>query len=168
MSTPAPLVQMRGLVKHFPVGRRKAAHAVDGVTLEVRRGETLGLVGESGCGKTTLGRLICCLEEPTRGKVLFDGTDMLSLAATDLRRLRPRMQMIFQDPFSSLNPHKTVEQIIGLPLRIRGLRGKTAVRERVGELLRLVGLDASQARRFPVRQRSKQRNNGYKWILKWI
>jgi len=149
MNPDRPLVQIRDLAKYFPVGGGRAARAVDGVTLAIMRGETLGLVGESGCGKTTLGRLICRLTEPTRGAVLFDGVDILSLPSGELRRLRPRMQMIFQDPFSSLNPHKTVEQVVGLPLRIRGLRSKAALRERVSQLLQLVGLDPSQARRFP-------------------
>lgn len=139
---------MEELTKHFDAGRGRRVHAVDGVSLEIARGETLGLVGESGCGKSTLGRLICRLEEPTEGRVWFDGVDVAALPDRELRRLRPRMQMIFQDPFSSLNPHKTVEQTIALPLRIRGLRGPS-IRERAGELLELVGLDRTQAGRFP-------------------
>jgi oligopeptide/dipeptide ABC transporter ATP-binding protein len=131
------------------VGRDKFVHAVDDVTLDIARGETLGLVGESGSGKTTLGRLICRLEKPTSGSVLFDGRDTLSLPPDELRRLRPRMQMIFQDPFSSLNPHKTVEQMIALPLRIGGMRDRTDIRRRVAELLEVVGLEPQQARRFP-------------------
>jgi oligopeptide/dipeptide ABC transporter ATP-binding protein len=147
---PSPaLVRMDDLTKHFPARRRKVVHAVDGVTLEVMRGETLGLVGESGCGKTTLGRLMCLLERPTRGKVFFDEVDLLRLTPSELRPLRRRMQMIFQDPFASLNPHKTVRQIVGLPLRVLGVRHKRAMRDRVRELLALVGLDPSQERRFP-------------------
>lgn len=149
MSAARPLVQIESLTKHFPGSGGRVVHAVDGVTLEVARGETLGLVGESGCGKSTLGRLICRLEEPTRGKVVFDGIDITGLDPRELRALRPRMQMIFQDSFASLNPHKTVEQIIALPLRIGGLNGRAAVRERVAELLQLVGLDEAQATRFP-------------------
>ena len=149
MTTARPLVQIENLTKHFPGSGGRVVHAVDGVTLDVARGETLGLVGESGCGKSTLGRLICRLEEPTRGKVVFDGIDIAGLDPRELRALRPRMQMIFQDSFASLNPHKTVEQIIALPLRIRGLNGRAALRDRVAELLRLVGLDAAQAGRFP-------------------
>ncbi len=119
------------------------------MSLQIARGETLGLVGESGCGKSTLGRLICRLEEPTRGRVLFDGIDVTALPAAELRAFRPRMQMMFQDPFSSLNPHKTAEQILALPLQIKGIRARRALRSRVQELLRAVGLDPSQARRFP-------------------
>jgi oligopeptide/dipeptide ABC transporter ATP-binding protein len=131
------------------VAREKLVHAVEEVTLDIARGETLGLVGESGSGKTTLGRLICRLEEPTSGSVSFDGRQILSLPAHELRRLRPRMQMIFQDPFSSLNPHKTVEQMIALPLRIGGMRDRAGIRRRVAELLEVVGLDPQLARRFP-------------------
>jgi len=149
MSADGILLQVRGLTKRFPVARGRSIHAVDGVTLDIARGETLGLVGESGCGKTTLGRLMCRLEEPDSGTVVFDGVDIAKLPHNELRALRPRMQMIFQDPFSSLNPHKTVEQIVGLPLRLRGLRGKSTIIERVRQLLQLVGLDPSQARRFP-------------------
>jgi len=149
MTAARPLVQIENLTKHFPGSGGRVVHAVDGVTLDVARGETLGLVGESGCGKSTLGRLICRLEEPTRGKVIFDGIDIAGLDPRELRALRPRMQMIFQDSFASLNPHKTVEQIIALPLRIGGLNGRAAVHDRVTELLRLVGLDAAQAGRFP-------------------
>jgi len=143
------LLKTEDLTKHFPAGKQRVLRAVDGISLEVARGETLGLVGESGCGKTTLGRLICRLEEPTRGRIWLDGIDLLALPPADLRRLRPRMQMIFQDPFASLNPHKTVEQIVSLPLRIRGVRGAGEVRRHVHELLEHVGLDPSQANRFP-------------------
>ncbi len=149
MNADGVLVEVRGLTKSFPAGRGRSVHAVDGVTLDIARGETLGLVGESGCGKTTLGRLICRLEEASSGSVMFDGVEITRLRDKELRALRPRMQMIFQDPFSSLNPHKTVEQIVGLPVWLRGMRGREAIRARVGQLLQLVGLDPSQARRFP-------------------
>ena len=143
------LLRTEDLTKHYPAGKDRVLRAVDGVSLQIARGETLGLVGESGCGKSTLGRLICRLEEPTRGRIWLDSIDLLALPAADLRRLRPRMQMIFQDPFASLNPHKTVEQIVGLPLRIRGMRRGAEIRRRLHELLELVGLDPSQASRFP-------------------
>ncbi|UCC69729.1 MAG: ATP-binding cassette domain-containing protein [Armatimonadota bacterium] len=149
MSAGPPLVEITDLTKHFLAARERVVHAVDGVTLDIARGETLGLVGESGCGKSTLGRLICRLEDPTRGRIVFDGVDTTALSTGELRDLRPRMQMIFQDPFSSLNPHKTVEQIIALPLRIKGVRTRAEVRDRVAELLGLVGLDPGQRRRFP-------------------
>jgi oligopeptide transport system ATP-binding protein len=149
MKHSAALLETQDLTRHFPAGGGRYLRAVEEVTLQVARGETLGLVGESGCGKSTLGRLICRLEEPTRGSVRFDGTEVVGLPPVEMRRLRPRMQMIFQDPFSSLNPHKTVEQIVGLPLWIGGMRGRAEIRRRVAELLRLVGLDPSQARRFP-------------------
>ncbi len=143
------LVAVEDLTRHFPMGRGQVVHAVDGVTLDIGLGETLGLVGESGCGKSTLGRLFCGLDEPTRGRVVFDGVDITALRGGERRSFRPRMQMIFQDPFSSLNPHKTVEQIIAFPLRVKGFRTKPKVRARVEELLRLVELDPAQARGFP-------------------
>jgi len=149
MTSDDTLLRTEDLTKHFPAGKDRVLRAVDGVSLQIARGETLGLVGESGCGKSTLGRLICRLEEPTRGRIWLDRIDLLALPPADLRRLRPRMQMIFQDPFASLNPHKTVEQIVGLPLRIRGVRGSADIRRRLHELLELVGLDPSQASRFP-------------------
>lgn len=149
MNANKALLQVRDLTKHFDLGRGRVVRAVDGVTFDLLRGETLGLVGESGCGKSTLGRLLCRLEEPTRGRVIFDGVDLTSLPPRNLRPLRPRIQIVFQDPFSSLNPHKTVEQIIGLPLRIKGYRSGREIRDRVAQLLQLVGLDPAQAHRFP-------------------
>ncbi len=148
MNEVSPLLRVTDLVKHYRVGRR-ALRAVDGVTLEVARGETLGLVGESGCGKSTLGRLICCLEPPTSGSVVFDGVDVLALPERELRRMRPRMQLIFQDPFASLNPHKTVRQIVGLPLQLWERSKGEELRRRVDELLETVGIDPRQADRFP-------------------
>jgi oligopeptide/dipeptide ABC transporter ATP-binding protein len=142
------LLQVEDAAKRYRAGRSKV-RAVDGVTLEVVRGETLGLVGESGCGKSTLGRLMCCLEAPTKGRVLFEGVDAAEIPPQQLRALRPRMQMIFQDPFASLNPHKTVSQIVGLPLRIQQRASKKEIREHVAQLLEMVGLDPSQGGRFP-------------------
>jgi len=149
------LVEVKNLVKHFPVRggvflkEVAAVKAVDDVSLTIREGETLGLVGESGCGKTTLGRLILRLEEPSAGKVLFQGENILSFDKEQMRSLRRDMQIIFQDPFSSLNPRKTVSHIIGEPLLVHGLRSRRERDEKVLELLSVVGLGREHMRRYP-------------------
>jgi oligopeptide/dipeptide ABC transporter ATP-binding protein len=144
------LVRVRGLFKHFPVeGSGDVVRAVDGVTFEIVSGETLGLVGESGCGKSTVGRCLLRLIEPTRGEITFDGRDVLALSGGDLRRLRREMQIIFQDPYASLNPRMRVRDIVGEPLRIHGVGARGEARERVAELLRKVGLDPDYMDRYP-------------------
>jgi peptide/nickel transport system ATP-binding protein/oligopeptide transport system ATP-binding protein len=147
------LLRAENLVKHFPVrggwGRAKRfVHAVDGVSFTLAAGETLALVGESGCGKSTTGRLALRLIEATAGSVRFDGRDLFALDARALRAERARMQVIFQDPYASLNPRMTVGEIVGEPLMLHGLaQGRR--RERVAEILALVGLAASHAQRYP-------------------
>ncbi|SFL89576.1 peptide/nickel transport system ATP-binding protein [Geodermatophilus ruber] len=151
------LVSARGLEVHFPVRsggalRRTAGvlRAVDGVDLDIHRGETLGLVGESGCGKSTLGNALLRLVEPTGGRVTFDGTDVTGLGRRALRDLRRRAGMVFQDPFASLDPRRTVAQTVAEPLEVHGLRsGRRERAARVGELLELVGLDPAVAGRYP-------------------
>jgi oligopeptide/dipeptide ABC transporter ATP-binding protein len=151
------LVSARGLEVHFPIrsgGLRRrqtgAVRAVDGVDLDVLRGETLGLVGESGCGKSTLGNTLLRLVEPTGGRIEFAGTDITRLSGRGLRDLRRRAGMVFQDPFASLDPRRTVAQTVAEPLEVHGLHGGRRQRAaRVGELLELVGLDASVAGRYP-------------------
>ncbi|MET0621911.1 MAG: ATP-binding cassette domain-containing protein, partial [Pyrinomonadaceae bacterium] len=136
------LVRVRGLFKHFPVAASDdVVRAVDGVTFDIYRGETLGLVGESGCGKSTVGRCLLRLIEPTRGEVEFDGRDVLGVSGGELRRLRREMQIIFQDPYASLNPRMRVRDIVSEPLVIHGIGDKGERRARVAELLRKVGLD---------------------------
>src|SRR5256884_6558580 len=150
-----PLVEVRSLKKYFPIRKgllqREVArvHAVDDVTFSVREGETLGLVGESGCGKSTLGRTIVRLLEPTDGSVIFEGRDISSLGPRALRPLRRRMQMVFQDPYASLNPRKRVGSIIGSPLKIHGIDDKNGRRKRVQGLLETVGLSPEHYNRFP-------------------
>jgi oligopeptide/dipeptide ABC transporter ATP-binding protein len=150
-----PLVAVEGLRKYFPIRRgvfsRVVGHvkALDGVSFEVRRGETLGLVGESGCGKTTCGRVLLRLLDATDGRVTFDGADVLSLGRGELRALRRRMQIIFQDPYSSLNPRMTVGAMIGEALKVHRLARGKALRDRVADLLREVGLDPLHATRYP-------------------
>jgi peptide/nickel transport system ATP-binding protein len=141
-----PLVEIRNLTKIYP---HTEVRAVDNVSLDIHSGETLGLVGESGSGKSTLGRLILRLIEPTAGSILFEGCDLLSASRTEMRRLRRDMQIIFQDPFASLDPRFTVEQIIAEPLVIHGTATDVAIPARVAELLRAVGLDESALRRYP-------------------
>jgi len=149
------LVEVKNLKKFFPVrshffSREKAfVQAVVGVNLTIRRGETLGLVGESGCGKSTLGRLILRLEEPTEGQILFEGEDILLYSAEHLRLLRRQMQIIFQDPYSSLNPRKTISSIIGEPLIIHKIGGKKEREERVLKLMEVVGLRPEHINRYP-------------------
>ncbi|MCA9993496.1 MAG: dipeptide ABC transporter ATP-binding protein [Anaerolineales bacterium] len=149
------LIRVRDLQMYFPVRRgvlRRqvgAVQAVDGINFDILRGETLGLVGESGCGKSTAGRAILQLLTPTAGNVLWDGTDLTSLSKEELRKLRRHMQMIFQDPYSSLNPRMTVGNIIGEPLQIQGMGNASERKERVQELLSLVGLNPYFIKRYP-------------------
>lgn len=150
MERDGELVRVRGLFKHFPVqASDDLVRAVDGVTFEIFPGETLGLVGESGCGKSTVGRCLLRLIEPTRGEISFEGQDVLALGGKDLRRLRREMQIIFQDPYASLNPRLKVRSIVGEPLRVHGIGDKEERRERVAELLRKVGLDPDYMNRYP-------------------
>src|ERR1044071_8152216 len=144
------LVQVRGLFKHFAIeGTDDVVRAVDGVTFDIYRGETLGLVGESGCGKSTVGRCLLRLIEPTRGSVEFEGRDVLGISGAELRRLRREMQIIFQDPYASLNPRMRVRDIVAEPLIIHGMGDKGERRERVAELMRKVGLDPDYMSRYP-------------------
>jgi oligopeptide/dipeptide ABC transporter ATP-binding protein len=155
MGTGEPLLVVRDLQKYFPVKRgllsRVVANvkAVDGISFGVSRGETLGLVGESGSGKTTVGRCILRLIEPTAGAVQFDGTDILALNSNDMRRMRRHMQIVFQDPYASLNPRMTVASIVGEPLIIHGdLKGSDRA-DRVAQLLEKVGLNPDYRKRYP-------------------
>ena len=156
MRAEEPLVAVTDLVKHFPITRGAVfgrelgrVHAVDGVSLEVGHGETLGLVGETGCGKSTLGRLVTRLLEPTSGRIVYDGRDITHWSRRQLRPLRREVQMIFQDPYASLNPRRTVGTIIGEPLRIHGLGGRTERRARVRDLMARVGLNPEHYNRWP-------------------
>lgn len=147
---PAHLVTVKGLVKHFPVeGSDDVVRAVDGVSFAILRGETLGLVGESGCGKSTVGRCLLRLIEPTAGQVEFAGRDVLALGKNEMRQLRREMQIVFQDPYASLNPRMTVGDIIGEPLVIHKIGTKTERRERVRSLLLRVGLNPDYSKRYP-------------------
>jgi len=156
MSTNGSLVELEDLKVWFPIksGIVLDRHigdirAVDGVTLEIRRGETLGLVGESGCGKSTVGRAILRLYKPTGGSIRFAGQDITTLREGELRPLRRQMQMVFQDPFASLNPRHSVGRIVGEPLRAHGLATRRGAAGRVRELLQIVGLPADSATRYP-------------------
>jgi oligopeptide transport system ATP-binding protein len=150
------LIRVDNLQKHFLVQkgflfsrRAGAVKAVDGISFEIKQGETLGLVGESGCGKSTAGRSILRLLQPTGGRVFYEDVDVTALDPEALRRLRPKMQMIFQDSAASLNPRHSVGKIIGEPLRIHAEQSRREVRERVAELMELVGLDPRWRSRFP-------------------
>ncbi len=151
-----PLIQVRNLKKYFPITRGLIfqrhigdVRAVDDVSFDIYRGETLGLVGETGCGKTTVGRTLLRLYEPTAGQIIFDGVDLTRARGRQLRQMRRRMQVIFQDPYASLNPRMTVGAIIGEPLEVHGVATGKEKRERVQELLELVGLNPYFVNRYP-------------------
>jgi peptide/nickel transport system ATP-binding protein len=156
MSSQAPLVEVENLKVWFPIksGLVLDRHvgdvrAVDDVSLTIDRGETLGLVGESGCGKTTLGRAILRLYKPTAGSIRFDGRDITHLGEAELRPMRRRMQMIFQDPFSSLNPRHSVGRMVGEPMKVHGVANRASIASRVRELLEVVGLPRDALSRYP-------------------
>jgi len=162
------LLEVRNLVKHFPARASGflarsigVVRAVDGVSFAVRRGETLGLVGESGCGKTTIGRCVLQLERPTSGQVIFEGRDLTRMTEAELRPIRRRMQLIFQDPYSSLNPRMTVGQTLAEPLKVHGIvTDRQGRRQRVAELLFHVGLLPVLANRYPHELSGGQRQRG--------
>ncbi|MFC6672004.1 ABC transporter ATP-binding protein [Marinobacterium aestuariivivens] len=153
------LLKAENIVKHYDSRRGlwgkltgnpgNLVAAVNGASLEIRRGETVGLIGESGCGKSTLGRTLLRLHEPTSGRILFDGTDVTSLSPAEMKAMRQHMQIIFQDPYASLNPRKTVEELVGLPLKLQGVTKKAELRERVAEIVTNVGLKTSHLSRYP-------------------
>ena len=144
------LVRVDDLVKHFSVeGSDDVVRAVDGISFNIFAGETLGLVGESGCGKSTVGRCLLRLIEPTSGEVWFEGKDITNLGKNEMREMRREMQIIFQDPYASLNPRLNIFSIISEPLKIHGIGNKTEQKERVAELLRKVGLDPAYMARYP-------------------
>ncbi len=157
MSANDVLLRVVNLRKHFLIfggllGRQVGAvKAVDDISFDIRQGETLGLVGESGCGKSTAGRAILQLHEPTSGQVFFEDEDLTQIGAEELRQLRPKMQMIFQDPYATLNPRHSVGKIVGEPLIIHSVmkKGSQELKERVAELLELVGMDPAYVRRYP-------------------
>lgn len=155
MGQTQPLVKVENLKMHFPikggvlskqVGEVKA---VDGISFFIKKGETLGLVGESGCGKSTTGRMLLRLLEPTEGKIYFEGEDITKLSTNAMRKKRREMQMVFQDPFASLNPRHTVEKILEEPLIVHGVKDKAERKRRVKELLEVVGLSSWHAKRYP-------------------
>ncbi len=150
-----PLLKVENLKKHFPItggilGRPvSSVKAVDGVSFTVNKGETLGIVGESGCGKSTTGRMLMRLIDPSEGKVTFEDRELTSLSNSDMRKVRREMQMVFQDPFASLNPRHTVEKILEEPLKVHGMGSAKERKKRVHELLNIVGLSSYHAKRYP-------------------
>src|SRR5258708_2796222 len=164
MSVSGALVEVENLRVWFPIksGIVLDRHvgdvrAVDDVSFEIRRGETLGLVGESGCGKSTVGRALLRLYRPTAGRIVFDGQDITALGERELRPLRRRMQIVFQDPFASLNPRHSIGRVIGEPLRVHGLAPGSRTTPRVRHLLESCGLPADPATPYPPRSTARQR-----------
>lgn len=150
-----PLLKIENLKKNFPIrggvfGKKVGeVKAVDDISFVIQKGETLGLVGESGCGKSTTGRMLLRLLEPSEGKIIFEGNDITTLSKQELRKIRGQMQMIFQDPYASLNPRHTIERILEEPLIVHGVKEKSARKKKIRELLEIVGLNSYHANRYP-------------------